>query len=295
MNKIFTGLIVTVAVIIAFIFNVWASEEKTLILKIDSPTMMVNGAEREIELGKGISPIVKDDRTLVPIRAVLIEDKGDMLYLGWDINKIRKIDWYTDEGWECSVNDLDLNELYITMLFDNNLDNVIDKGELVKIKLNFKTEGGNIVQNYAEQAITENNDQNDALMAILDVINEKCKYGDNLEKLTDSEKIIYLVGELEEEVNNGGFSQFFFNSSGQNADKTIKALKEVGANKTAELLTSALSICKNSSATWKEDGEELTEQQDEELNKLDEQFYKYEDDLLGLQITFIENHIKEFK
>jgi uncharacterized protein DUF4375 len=48
-----------------------------------------------------------------------------------------------------------------------------------------------------------------------------------------------LVGELEAEVNNGGFDQFFFNSAGDNASKTIEALEVIGAQKTAAIVRRA--------------------------------------------------------
>tara|TARA_R110001583_G_scaffold60219_16_gene179053 strand:- start:1384 stop:1776 length:393 start_codon:yes stop_codon:yes gene_type:complete len=34
------------------------------------------------------------------------------------------------------------------------------------------------------------------------------------------------ISELEAEINNGGFNQYFFNSSGQNCFETLKALEE---------------------------------------------------------------------
>ena len=43
--------------------------------------MYVNGAKSEIDPGKGTSPLVKDNKTLIPIRAV-IEALGGSV--GWD-------------------------------------------------------------------------------------------------------------------------------------------------------------------------------------------------------------------
>lgn len=50
-------------------------------LQIDNPIMEVNGVEAEIDAGLGTRPIVADDRTLVPIRAI-IEAFGGVV--GWD-------------------------------------------------------------------------------------------------------------------------------------------------------------------------------------------------------------------
>lgn len=43
----------------------------TIILQIDNPIMTVNGAEEEIDPGRGTVPVVINDRALVPVRAVI--------------------------------------------------------------------------------------------------------------------------------------------------------------------------------------------------------------------------------
>src|SRR4051812_7921032 len=48
-----------------------------------------------------------------------------------------------------------------------------------------------------------------------------------------------LVTELEAEVNNGGFDQFFFNSAGDQTARTIGALEFIGAKHTAAIVRAA--------------------------------------------------------
>ena len=48
------------------------------------------------------------------------------------------------------------------------------------------------------------------------------------------------IEELDMEVNNGGFNQYFFNSSGQNCFETLRELRKVGKSKKAELLERAI-------------------------------------------------------
>jgi hypothetical protein len=48
-----------------------------------------------------------------------------------------------------------------------------------------------------------------------------------------------LIGALEDEVNNGGFDRFFFNSAGNEAAEIIQALEAVGASKTAAIVRRA--------------------------------------------------------
>lgn len=53
----------------------------TLTMQIGNPVMTVNGSEKEIDPGRGTVPVVQDDRTLVPIRAI-IEAMGGSV--NWD-------------------------------------------------------------------------------------------------------------------------------------------------------------------------------------------------------------------
>jgi hypothetical protein len=62
---------------------------------------------------------------------------------------------------------------------------------------------------------------------------------DNLSDLSVPQQIYYLIAELQAEVNNGGFDQFYFNSAGNYADETVIALKRIGADQTAELVAAA--------------------------------------------------------
>jgi len=48
-----------------------------------------------------------------------------------------------------------------------------------------------------------------------------------------------LIRDLEAEINNGGFDQFFFNSSGDKTAETIAALEVIGASHTAGIVRNA--------------------------------------------------------
>ncbi len=62
---------------------------------------------------------------------------------------------------------------------------------------------------------------------------------DHLDSVTQVAVCIHM---LEPEVNNGGFDQFFSNSSGMVARETIQALSAIGAEKTRSLLERAIQI-----------------------------------------------------
>ena len=55
----------------------------------------------------------------------------------------------------------------------------------------------------------------------------------------DREEVARLVELLEGEINNGGFHQFFYNSTGDETFAMIRALKKIGALKTADIVARA--------------------------------------------------------
>jgi hypothetical protein len=116
-----------------------------------------------------------------------------------------------------------------------------------------------------------------------------------------AQQAIYTIWCLEAEVNNGGFNQYYFNSSRQFAPLTPDALQLVGAHQFAELADTANHI-------FVEEYTKITEHQDgtlegfsksykdNPLNKLDEKFfalYKTED-LQQLQVDFIRRNTTDF-
>lgn len=99
------------------------------------------------------------------------------------------------------------------------------------------------------------------------------------------------IEELEMEVNNGGFNQYFINS-GQNCYETLKTLKKNGKVETAKLLESAIKLINPTHISEKKFVERLSngevnelydEKISEELNLLDTEFYKYKDGILTVK------------
>ena len=46
------------------------------------------------------------------------------------------------------------------------------------------------------------------VMEIDTYLNKKCEYGEKIDRLNESQKILLIVENLEREINNGGFHQF---------------------------------------------------------------------------------------
>ncbi|MDE6471372.1 MAG: DMP19 family protein [Eubacterium sp.] len=129
-------------------------------------------------------------------------------------------------------------------------------------------------------------------------IAEKCKYGDAMENINEYERIFYIAQELEGEVNNGGFAQYFYNPSGNFASETVNAFTQIGALKTAEICKKAISAFKMELPADRAEREELLDNMDwdgigginEILDECDHSFYAYEDDLHSLCLTYITAH-----
>lgn len=65
-------------------------------------------------------------------------------------------------------------------------------------------------------------------------------YRDPRHRLTPDDRLVLLVGELEADVNNGGFSQYLDNKGRRRARAALAALRKVGARKTARMLETAM-------------------------------------------------------
>ncbi|MCX2740256.1 DMP19 family protein [Pontibacter anaerobius] len=86
----------------------------------------------------------------------------------------------------------------------------------------------------------------DAHLAVIELdtrVYELSEYGDDLSKLTEPQKVLLFVENVEREVNNGGFNQFFWNSSGDYAHESLAALEVIGAKKTADIIRRAIAQC----------------------------------------------------
>ena|SRR5258708_9616332 len=100
------------------------------------------------------------------------------------------------------------------------------------------------------------------------------------------EEIVGLIDALEGEVNNGGFDQYFYNSAGDNTPETIHALETIGALAMADIVKRAAN--KFPAGLPPKDRfarqDILLEKFPDavEFRDLDEEFYRYPDDLSGL-------------
>jgi len=156
-----------------------------------------------------------------------------------------------------------------------------------------------------EQIINATSDHN-LLQVVFDNLSDKQptdyqKEYETVMSWNKSRQAIYMIWALEAEVNNGGYNQFYFNSSGQFYKHLSDALKLVGANKFAVLT-------KRANETFEKENPKITQHQDgtlegfsksyndNSLNKFDDEFYDLykTENLQQIQVDYIRKNKKEF-
>jgi uncharacterized protein DUF4375 len=111
-----------------------------------------------------------------------------------------------------------------------------------------------------------------------------------MDSLTAEERVILAVEALEREVNNGGYSQFFFNSN-KYAPMVVDALHRIGCPEAASLTRRAIDIVGDPTTLSHsyQIGIELTPEQDEALGRCDTEYYRVIGGLAGPLFQFIKS------
>jgi len=162
-----------------------------------------------------------------------------------------------------------------------------------------------IYKELTEQNIDSSSDDK-LLQVVFDNLSEKlpANYEKEYETVmtwNNSRKAIYMIWVLEAEVNNGGYNQFYSNSSGQYYKELPDALRLVGANGFADLTQRANDLFEkeNEKITKHQDGtiEGFSKSyEDNPLNDLDTEFYElYESEkLMQIQVDYIRENKNDF-
>lgn len=113
------------------------------------------------------------------------------------------------------------------------------------------------------------------------------------------QKVFSSIWTVESEVNNGGFSQYFLNSSAETAPFVAEALDTIGAPKTAVICSRAVerALPNGLPATPNEISSAAAEFSDEilaELDAIDREFLAYPHDLTDLLFAYVCRHTEEF-
>ena len=142
-------------------------------------------------------------------------------------------------------------------------------------------------------------DTNDFVVAMTEHLDNKTQYGEDMSALSEAERIFYITQTLEMEVNNGGFSQFFYNSSGNFSNELVGAFTAIGANATAAICQKAISAFGRDIPVDRDEREEMldelgSDEIDEILEECDSAFLDYEDNLNELNYNFVMKNKKSF-
>jgi uncharacterized protein DUF4375 len=109
--------------------------------------------------------------------------------------------------------------------------------------------------------------------------------------LTDTERKILAVDWLKEEVDNGGFDQYFMNSYGDDAQAALAGLKEIGDTNRASLLEYAIAVFPTSQPPTSQDKrqtimERIAKQSKPVWDRCDSEFYALTNNLTDLTIAY---------
>jgi len=115
----------------------------------------------------------------------------------------------------------------------------------------------------------------------------------------EEQRVFSAIWAMESEVNNGGFSQYFFNSDGETAEFAPVALRRFGADRCAKIVEEASRAL--TSGEVPEDQSErqrlldgLGDEAESCFEPFDDAFYGYPDDLTDLLFEFVKAHPNVF-
>ena len=113
------------------------------------------------------------------------------------------------------------------------------------------------------------------------------------------QKVFSALWEVESEVNNGGFSQYFSNSSAESAHFVVEALNAIGAPQTADTCRRAIMVAFPAGLPESEEeirsaAADFPDAVLESLEPLDQEFFSYPHNLTDLLFSYVSQHPEEF-
>ncbi len=112
--------------------------------------------------------------------------------------------------------------------------------------------------------------------------------------ISSEERCILAVEALEREVNNGGYHQFFVNSSNEFVPDIVSALGAIGCPTTAQITSDAIALLQIEGELTREACDEAASERYEELSEplgeCDSRFYAYEDPIADRLFAWIQQN-----
>jgi Domain of unknown function (DUF4375) len=131
--------------------------------------------------------------------------------------------------------------------------------------------------------------------ALINVADKLMSLGLPFAHLSAQEQVFVAIWELEGDVNNGGFHQYFFNTSGDTAKHAAPSLEAIGAAKMAAIVREALQVFGPPGPSAERDirQEQLADLSPsalETLERLTTEFFRYPDNLTELLFAYVARH-----
>jgi hypothetical protein len=128
---------------------------------------------------------------------------------------------------------------------------------------------------------------------------DRTSFGGDFGTQSTPQKVFSSIWSVESEVNNGGFSQYFLNSSGETAGFVVEALETIGAPNTADICRRAIAIAfpdelPSDSGAIGAAASDFSDEVEEKLDALSEEFFGYPHDLTKLLFAYVSKHPEEF-
>ena len=143
---------------------------------------------------------------------------------------------------------------------------------------------------YGQAAVSQSSDDVGIVNHVLGVLS-----GRDIDVCSQPERDFWLVAQLDAQVNNGGFDQFFFNGGGATAFPTFESLQRLGASEAAGLLRDAIEIVRLPSVAPDEWLHDATFRERQALDSLDTRFYALTPDLYAILARNVREHADSFR
>jgi len=114
----------------------------------------------------------------------------------------------------------------------------------------------------------------------------------NYDELSEPKRVFRAIWELEAQVNNGGFDQYFWNTSAWTVPSILDALQAIGATATEAIVNDAMAAV-GRNLPWQDDEARraklaaLPATVRQELDDLNQAFFRYPNDLTTLLYRYV--------
>lgn len=127
------------------------------------------------------------------------------------------------------------------------------------------------------------------------------KYYEAVTSLSDGFRMVYSTECVENQVENGGFNQFFWNSSSQFTEEALAGFQLIGATEHSKVMEEAIAIRVDrqpeEETFWSEDTNAAFREfrTHTDLKQVDDAYYGLTEDLQALRIKYIREHPEQFR